>query len=89
MSKSRDNQWRKLIEKLDNERIDLRLVSHTREMLFDRYRFGHLSRSEYDCRLEECNRARDRIEVIRVLINTMLEAWQEGQDPVLWKLARP
>ena len=89
MSKSQDNQWRKLIHKLDEERIDLRLVTHTRELLFDQYRLGHLSRYEYDSRLEECNRARDRIEVINGLVYSMIEAWQAGQDPVMWKLSRP
>lgn len=89
MSKSQGSQWRELIHKLDEERTDLRRITDGRENLFDRYRYDNITRDEYDLELAECNRARDRIEVINALIYSMLEAWQEGQDPVLWKLTRP
>lgn len=89
MGKSRDNQWRKLIERLDDERIDQQRILDGQEKIYDLFRAGFISKAIYIEKMTEGAWARERVLAIGPLIIAMIEAWQAGEDPVLWKLSRP
>ena len=89
MSKSRDNQWRKFIEPLDAERTDLQRILDGQEKIYDLFRNGMISRELYTEKMTVGAETKERILEINGLVYSMIEAWQAGEDPLIWKLSRP